>query len=213
MTRCLHAPSESAAPLPARRARVAAMVRAFVLLAPGGPAGHAPCRVLYARTFGAPPGTAPGGSRQRLRRKEQLLVVARYTGTSASVGIPFPRMLGSVGQPAPCALLLLNALELLHLIPLPRIPTAVIHPLFDRRALGFCLTPRGGTPLDCGTSSVPEGSLWQPPFRGTGLSENTRIMPPRSWDPPFLGMLGSAGPLGPCSPGRGVTVPGSGEGP
>lgn len=66
------------------------MVRAFVLLAPGGPAGHAPCRVLYARTFGTPPGTAPGGSRQRLRRKEQLLVVARYTRDIRLRGNPLP---------------------------------------------------------------------------------------------------------------------------
>ncbi|XP_072717981.1 AP-5 complex subunit sigma-1 [Ciconia boyciana] len=63
------------------------MVRAVLLLALGGPdppgpapPGPAPCRVLYARTFGTPPGTppAPGDPpRQRLRRKEQLLAVAR----------------------------------------------------------------------------------------------------------------------------------------
>lgn len=101
------------------------MVRAFVLLAPGGPA---PCRVLYARTFGTPPGAAPGGPRQRLRRKEQLLVVARYTrDIPAPAGIPFLRML--VGNPAPCPLHLLNPLDLGRLFPLPGIPTAVIYTL------------------------------------------------------------------------------------
>ncbi|NXN19024.1 AP5S1 protein, partial [Indicator maculatus] len=63
------------------------MVRALVLLALGGtetpgpaPSGPAPCRVLYARTFGTPPepGTPP---RQRLRRKEQLLAVARQVAS------------------------------------------------------------------------------------------------------------------------------------
>ncbi|NXI47246.1 AP5S1 protein, partial [Galbula dea] len=60
------------------------MVRAFVLLALGGaePSSHAPCRVLYSRTFGDPPGNAPGSpSRQRLRRKEQLLAVARQVSS------------------------------------------------------------------------------------------------------------------------------------
>ncbi|NXN73969.1 AP5S1 protein, partial [Himantopus himantopus] len=57
------------------------MVRAFVLLALGGPdpSRPAPCRVLYARAFGTPSGTTPAGPggppRQRLRRKEQLLAV------------------------------------------------------------------------------------------------------------------------------------------
>ncbi|NXS30318.1 AP5S1 protein, partial [Pomatostomus ruficeps] len=69
------------------------MVRAFMLLAPGGPADHAPCRMLYARIFGTPPETAPGGPRQRLRRKEQLLVVARQVASQcqllqASLGRP-----------------------------------------------------------------------------------------------------------------------------
>ncbi|XP_074760300.1 AP-5 complex subunit sigma-1 [Athene noctua] len=60
------------------------MVRAFLLLALGGPdpaghapSGHAPCRLLYSRAFGTPPGTPPGTPRQRLRRKEQLMAVAR----------------------------------------------------------------------------------------------------------------------------------------
>ncbi|KAM6345749.1 AP-5 complex subunit sigma-1 [Podargus strigoides] len=63
------------------------MVRAFVLLALGGPdppapPGSAPCRVLYARTFGNPPGTPSGTPhRQRLRRKEQLLAVARQVAS------------------------------------------------------------------------------------------------------------------------------------
>ncbi|KAF1534480.1 AP-5 complex subunit sigma-1, partial [Eudyptes schlegeli] len=70
------------------------MVRAFVLLALGGPdppappgpapPGPAPCRVLYARAFGTPPGSPPatgGPPRQRLRRKEQLLAVARQVAS------------------------------------------------------------------------------------------------------------------------------------
>ncbi|XP_035427671.1 AP-5 complex subunit sigma-1 [Cygnus atratus] len=68
------------------------MVRAFLLLALGGPGsgpghapGHAPCRVLLARAFappGTPPGTPPGSPpRQRLRRKEQLLAVARQVAS------------------------------------------------------------------------------------------------------------------------------------
>ncbi|XP_067153366.1 LOW QUALITY PROTEIN: AP-5 complex subunit sigma-1 [Apteryx mantelli] len=68
------------------------MVRAFVLHTLGGPAPAAApgpaaaataaappppprCRVLYARAFGAPAEGPPG--RQRLRRKEQLLVLSR----------------------------------------------------------------------------------------------------------------------------------------
>ncbi|CAN0025689.1 unnamed protein product [Bubo scandiacus] len=60
------------------------MVRAFLLLALGGrdppgpaPSGPAPCRLLYSRAFGTPPETPPGTPRQRLRRKEQLMAVAR----------------------------------------------------------------------------------------------------------------------------------------
>ncbi|NXG00082.1 AP5S1 protein, partial [Sakesphorus luctuosus] len=48
-----------------------------------------PCRVLYARVFGTPlgtsPGTSPGGPRQRLRRKEQLLVVARQVASQCQL--------------------------------------------------------------------------------------------------------------------------------
>ncbi|XP_041905776.1 AP-5 complex subunit sigma-1 [Corvus kubaryi] len=70
------------------------MVQAFVLLAPGGPAGHGPCRVLYARTFGTPPETALGGPRQRLRRKEQLLVVARQVASHCQL------LQSSLGHPS-----------------------------------------------------------------------------------------------------------------
>ncbi|XP_064367783.1 AP-5 complex subunit sigma-1 [Dromaius novaehollandiae] len=75
------------APRDGRRAGVAvAMVRAFVLHTLGGPAPPAAapgpaaappprCRVLYARAYEAPGEGAP--ARQRLRRKEQLLAVAR----------------------------------------------------------------------------------------------------------------------------------------
>ncbi|NXG45178.1 AP5S1 protein, partial [Psilopogon haemacephalus] len=58
------------------------MVLALVLLALGGAEapGPAPCRVLLARTFGTPPG--PGTPpRQRLRRKEQLLALARQVAS------------------------------------------------------------------------------------------------------------------------------------
>ncbi|NXM75497.1 AP5S1 protein, partial [Serilophus lunatus] len=61
------------------------MVRAFVLLAPAGPDGHGPCRVLYSRAFGTPPGTSPERPRQRLRRKEQLLVVARQVASQCQL--------------------------------------------------------------------------------------------------------------------------------
>ncbi|KAM6270194.1 AP-5 complex subunit sigma-1 [Porphyrio hochstetteri] len=66
------------------------MVRAFVLLAMGGPGppGPAPCRVLYARTFGTPPGSEEGSGdppRQRLRRKEQMLVVARQVSSQCQL--------------------------------------------------------------------------------------------------------------------------------
>ncbi|XP_064304842.1 AP-5 complex subunit sigma-1 [Phalacrocorax carbo] len=72
------------------------MVRAFVLLAldPPTPVGHAspghaslghtPCRPLYTRFFGDPPGNSPvpeGPPRQRLRRKEQLLAVGRQVAS------------------------------------------------------------------------------------------------------------------------------------
>ncbi|NWU76850.1 AP5S1 protein, partial [Onychorhynchus coronatus] len=70
------------------------MVRAFVLLSPGGPAGQAPCRVLYARAFGTPPETPPGGPRQRLRRKEQLLVVARQVASQCQL------LQSSLGRPS-----------------------------------------------------------------------------------------------------------------
>ncbi|NWV38341.1 AP5S1 protein, partial [Grantiella picta] len=69
------------------------MVRAFVLLAPGGPAGHTPCRLLYARTFGTPPESGPGGPRQRLGRKEQLLVVARQVASQCQL------LQSSLGRP------------------------------------------------------------------------------------------------------------------
>lgn len=83
------------------------MVRAFILLTLGGadppatpghaPPSPAPCRLLYARTFGNPP--RPGGPpRQRLRRKEELLAVARYPGPPQPPPHPTPRGgLGSVG--------------------------------------------------------------------------------------------------------------------
>ncbi|KAM6360859.1 AP-5 complex subunit sigma-1 [Alca torda] len=68
------------------------MVRAFVLLALGGPGPPrpAPCRVLYARAFGTPPETdnPPGTgdpTRQRLRRKEQLLAVARQVASQCQL--------------------------------------------------------------------------------------------------------------------------------
>ncbi|XP_033920798.1 LOW QUALITY PROTEIN: AP-5 complex subunit sigma-1 [Melopsittacus undulatus] len=77
------------------------MVRALVLLALGGqgPAGHAPCRVLCARSFGTPPppptGTPPPEDppRERLRRQEQIAAVARQVATqchllSSSAPIP-----------------------------------------------------------------------------------------------------------------------------
>ncbi|XP_065596224.1 AP-5 complex subunit sigma-1 [Cyrtonyx montezumae] len=48
------------------------MVLAFVLLSPGG--RPAPCRLLYARSFGPPP-------HDRLLRKEQLLAVARQVSS------------------------------------------------------------------------------------------------------------------------------------
>ncbi|XP_068280762.1 AP-5 complex subunit sigma-1 [Nyctibius grandis] len=88
------------------------MVLALVLLARGGadpaghappghaPPGHAPCRLLYARTFGTPPGIPPGTpdppgapARRRLRRKEQLMAVARQVASQCwlpqpSLGLP-----------------------------------------------------------------------------------------------------------------------------
>ncbi|KAM6394765.1 AP-5 complex subunit sigma-1 [Rhynochetos jubatus] len=78
------------------------MVRAFVLLALGGPdspdpPGPAPCRVLYARTFGTPPETpiAPEDPpRQRLRRKEQLLAVARQVASQCRL------LQSSLGRPS-----------------------------------------------------------------------------------------------------------------
>ncbi|KAM9286584.1 AP-5 complex subunit sigma-1 [Cariama cristata] len=80
------------------------MVRAFVLMALGGPdplvpPGPAPqdptpCRVLYARTFGTPSGTPGDPSRQRLRRKEQLLTVARQVASQCRL------LQSSSGRPA-----------------------------------------------------------------------------------------------------------------
>ncbi|NXU48929.1 AP5S1 protein, partial [Turnix velox] len=58
------------------------MVRAFLLLALGSPGTGpdpprpAPCRLLYTRAFETPPATEDP-PRQRLRRKEQLMAVAR----------------------------------------------------------------------------------------------------------------------------------------
>lgn len=189
-----------------RCAGAAAMVRAFVLLAPGGPGGHAPCRVLYARTFGTPPGTAPGGPRQRLCLKEQLLVVARYARDIRRRGNPPPADAGlgvggtpgTVCPPSP---------EPSGLVT-PHLSSSEPHnrdpPFFLMGGLlGFAWPPGPSDPLDSGTPSIPEGSLWQLPFRGTGLSENPGPCPPHSWDPRFLGMLGSAGPLRPSSPNSG----------
>ncbi|XP_075609081.1 AP-5 complex subunit sigma-1 [Balearica regulorum gibbericeps] len=75
------------------------MVRAFILLALGGPdpPSPAPCRVLYARNFGTPPGTPldPGGPpRQRLRRKEQMLAVARQVASQCRL------LQSSLGRPS-----------------------------------------------------------------------------------------------------------------
>ncbi|NXP30971.1 AP5S1 protein, partial [Leiothrix lutea] len=52
------------------------------------------CRLLYARTFRTPPGTAPGGSRQRLLRKEQLLAVARQVASQCQL------LQSSLGRPS-----------------------------------------------------------------------------------------------------------------
>ncbi|NWI96119.1 AP5S1 protein, partial [Pitta sordida] len=52
------------------------------------------CRVLYARAFGPPPGAAPDGPRQRLRRKEQLLAVARQVASQCQL------LQSSLGHPA-----------------------------------------------------------------------------------------------------------------
>ncbi|NXV50870.1 AP5S1 protein, partial [Uria aalge] len=71
------------------------MVRAFVLLALGGPGPPrpSPCRVLYARAFGTPPETdnPPGTgdpTRQRLRRKEQLLACQLLQSSSGRPSSP-----------------------------------------------------------------------------------------------------------------------------
>ncbi|XP_069712788.1 AP-5 complex subunit sigma-1 [Phaenicophaeus curvirostris] len=60
------------------------MARALVVLALCGPEPPGPgapsCRLLYARTFGDPPG-AGDPARQRLRRKEQLLALARQVAS------------------------------------------------------------------------------------------------------------------------------------
>ncbi|XP_061296988.1 AP-5 complex subunit sigma-1 [Pezoporus flaviventris] len=74
------------------------MVRALVLLALGGqgPAGHAPCRVLCARSFGTPPpdGDPPADpARERLRRQEQIAAVARQVTTQCHLlrsSLPHP---------------------------------------------------------------------------------------------------------------------------
>ncbi|XP_030306382.1 AP-5 complex subunit sigma-1 [Calypte anna] len=74
------------------------MVRAFLLLAlggpgppgtprtPGPPGTDPPCRLLYARTFRNPPGNPPESpERQRLRRKEQLLAVGRQVASQCQL--------------------------------------------------------------------------------------------------------------------------------